>query len=79
VAVVAGINRLNNHTELIISDGYYCLKSILRRSNENDEKILSLIYDQQKIYPGMKLSMINQSLVPLLVEIGGGAAASESA
>jgi hypothetical protein len=76
VSVVAGVNRLNNHTELVISDGYYCLKSILRRSNENDEKILSLINDQQKIYPGMKLSMINQSLVPLLAETSVVAAES---
>ncbi len=54
--IVAGINKLNTHTELIISDGQYCLKSHpLRRNydplNSNDDRILALI-DSHKIYSG---------------------------
>lgn len=52
--MVAGINRTNNNVEIIYSDGFYCLKSILKKSNDpysNDDKFLALI-DSKKIFPG---------------------------
>lgn len=54
--IIAGINRLNTHVELLISDGHYCLKSQpLKRSNDpfntNDDRVLALL-DQNKLYTG---------------------------
>lgn len=65
MALVAGINnKTNKDTEVIMSDGYYCLKSILKQKSthdnitlSNDDKIISLI--SNKLYPGMKLTLIN--------------------
>ena len=68
VGFVSGINRMSSHTEVMISDGYYSIRSQqIRRANDlqgNDDRILNLIEDK-KIYPGMKLHFINQSLSAL--------------
>ena len=53
---------MNTHTELIISDGRYSLRShALKRGDPNDDKIMELI-ESQKLYVGMKIRCINQSL-----------------
>lgn len=66
VGVVAGINNVRDTTELIISDGYYCIKvaSLKRSGNDpanytGEDKMISLIADERKIYPGMKLHFVN--------------------
>jgi len=64
VAVVAGLNVLKGATEvteLVLSDGYYCLKAALRRGggDTGDDRFLSLIDQRKQLYPGMKLHLVN--------------------
>ena len=61
MAVVANINRTNQGVELILSDGYYWLKSNLKSSSEmngNDDRFIGLI-DSKKIFVGQKLNFVN--------------------
>ena len=63
--MIAGCNRLNTHSELIISDGRYSLRShAFKRGDPNDERIMELI-ESQKLYVGMKIRCINHTLTTM--------------
>jgi hypothetical protein len=65
VAVIAGINRSQNQTEILLSDGYYTMRSIIKTNGErgsNEGKIIEMI-GEGKLYSGIKVHMINQTMV----------------
>ncbi len=62
VVVIADISKKEGGSiELLISDGSYLLKSVLRPKGDgvsNDDKIIQLV-NSKKLYVGMKIHMIN--------------------
>ena len=66
LGLVAGINNLKGASEaveVLVSDGFYTLKAVLKRNggDSGDDKLISLI-EEKKIYPGIKLHFVNQTL-----------------